>query len=171
MVRSLTFALATVGAAAVLFAQAPAPDQPAGGRPGAQAPSTQQPATPAPNPSTEPSQRPSTPMSSASGEKATWRGCVKPGATPGSWILESAELAPAAGASSPVGTAGAGKSTFILSTKPGDDLKAHANHKIEVTGTVAPASSSSPSSASSSSSTARQTFNVDSFKMVSATCP
>jgi hypothetical protein len=102
---------------------------------------------------------------------------VKPGPTPGSWILESAELAPAAGSSSPVGTAGsAAKSTFILNTKPGDDLKAHANHKIDVTGTVAPASASS-ATASSATSTAtattatKQTFNVDSFKMVSASCP
>jgi hypothetical protein len=98
---------------------------------------------------------------------------VKPGPTPGSWILESAELAPAAGSSSPVGTAGsAAKSTFILSTKPGDDLKAHANHKIDVTGTVAPASASSATASSATSTTApKQTFNVDSFKMVSASCP
>ena len=66
----------------------------------------------------------------------TYTGCVKPGTAPETWILENAEVA--AGQTT-AATSGAMKSTLNLTTKPGTDLKPHANHKIEVVGTVAPA--------------------------------
>ena len=56
--------------------------------------------------------------------------------------------------------------TIGLSAKPTENLKPHANHKIEVTGTV-----SKTGGASSSSTTPGQTLAVESFKMVAATCP
>jgi hypothetical protein len=60
----------------------------------------------------------------------------------------------------------ASKMTIGLSAKPTENLKPHANHKIEVTGTV-----SKTGGASSSSTTPGQTLAVESFKMVAATCP
>ena len=203
MVRSLTFAFVTFGTAAVLSAQAPAPST---ARPPADQPAAQQPAekpyTPAPaqtpSPAAEPAtQQPATTTSTSqmssttTAGQVTYSGCLKPGPTAGSWVLESAQLAPAAGASSsaqaPVGTSGANsRQTLLLVTKPTDDLTAHANHQIQVVGSVAPSISTSMSSSSSapgaaspststttttsSSASARTTFNVDSFKMVSSSC-
>jgi hypothetical protein len=122
------------------------------------------------------------------GNKVTYTGCLKPGTTPGTWMLESAALSTGATSSTDraVGTSGVASSeTFMLTSKPSDNLKPHANHKIEVVGVVSPAASSgmsspstqsspgaqSSSSATASSSTPRQTITIDSFKMVSATCP
>jgi hypothetical protein len=61
------------------------------------------------------------------------------------------------------------------------NLKAHANHKVELVGTLSPAKSTmqTPSASAPPSSTpgaataqmARQQFSVQSLKMVSATCP
>jgi hypothetical protein len=48
--------------------------------------------------------------------------------------------------------------------KPTENIKPHANHKIEVTGTMGKAAGGAAASAT-------PTFNVDSFKMVAATCP
>jgi hypothetical protein len=170
MVRSLTFVIATFGAAAVLAAQTPYP-APAGAQPAAQ-----QPAPQTPSPSTSAS-------TSASANKVTWSGCLKPGTTAGTWTLESAEMPASASAASPaataVGTSGAtaSKRTFNLTPKASDNLTPHANHKIEVTGTVTAASSTPSAGAagavdtSSASTAPRQTLAVESFKMVSATCP
>jgi hypothetical protein len=108
-------------------------------------------------------------------------GCVKAGSAAGSYILANAAPAatPAAGgaASSDVrGTSGSTKS-YNLTLKPSDDLSKHVNHKIEVTGTVSPASASASAGAgaakegASASATPTESFTVTSFKMVSATCP
>jgi hypothetical protein len=56
--------------------------------------------------------------------------------------------------------------TLGLNVKPGENIKPHANHKIEVTGTMSKAAGSP-----SSSTTPSQTINVESVKMVAATCP
>jgi hypothetical protein len=66
-------------------------------------------------------------------------------------------------------------------TASGVNLKAHANHKVELVGTVSPAkgmaetpSASAPPSSTPGAATAqaaRQQFSVQSLKMVSATCP
>src|SRR4051812_8584140 len=178
MVRSLTFAFTVLSAAAIVSAQAP------GGRPAgepATAPATQQPSTPAGQQTT-----PSADRQTTSAAKVTYVGCVKPGTTPGTFILDSAEVSPTATAASPagqpasaVGTSGNMKTTLNLTTKAGTDLTGHANHKMEFVGSLAPATSmgssttSSPSSASSASSASAhptQTLTVDSFKMVSTSC-
>jgi hypothetical protein len=169
MVRSLTFVIATFGAAAVLGAQAPYP-APAGAQPPAEPPAVQ-----APSPSTSTS-------TTAKIDKVTWSGCLKPGTTPGSWVLENAEMPLSASMATPagaaVGTSGASasKRTFNLTPKAGDNLTPHVNHKVEITGTITPASTMPSAGAAavdtpSASMTARQTLAVDSFKMVSATCP
>jgi hypothetical protein len=169
MVRSLTFAVATVAAAAVLSAQTPSPAAPA--QPGGQPPAVQQPTPPTSSPGASAS-------TSASGDKVTWSGCLKPGTTAGTWILDSAEmpaLATGAGGTA-VGTSGASasKRAFNLSPKSGDNLTPHANHKIEVTGTVTPAntmpSTETAAADAPSAGAARPTLKIDSFKMVSATC-
>jgi hypothetical protein len=123
----------------------------------------------------------------------TYVGCVKAGTTPGTFILESAELSPAAGAgaagaaagaaaspSAAVGTSGNTKMTFNLTPKAGTDLSAHANHKMEFVGTLAPAAPAASATASgagagatataSTSTRPTQTLTIDSFKMVSTTC-
>ena len=91
----------------------------------------------------QPAPAPASPATAAS--KVTYSGCLKPGTAAGSWALENAEIPSMASAQakpgdSPVGTSGAAMKAFNLSTK--EDLKAHANHKIEVTGTVSQPSAS-----------------------------
>jgi hypothetical protein len=127
-------------------------------------------------------QKPSTPSTpgapaaqSAAGSKVTYTGCLKPGTAADTWTLENAEVASASGAAKPGATAtsGASKMTLGLSAKPTENLKPHANHKIEVTGTISKAAGAgaAASSSSSSSATPSQTLNVESVKMVAATCP
>jgi hypothetical protein len=116
---------------------------------------------------------PSTPAAqSAAGSKVTYTGCLKPGTAADSWTLENAEVASAAGAAKSPGataTSGASKMTIGLNVKPGENIKPHANHKIEVTGTLGKAAGGAASS--SSSATPSQTLNVESVKMVAASCP
>ncbi len=161
MVRSSVCVLALLCAAAVVAAQTPAQQPPA-----APQPKTQQPAQQPPAPPPQPAQA----------NKVTYTGCLKPGATAESWTLENADMASAASATAKpgegtVGTSGTAgsKTIFNLSAKAGENLKPHTNHKIEVVGTVSQASPSG--AASGATSTPRQTLNVESFKMVSATCP
>ena len=102
----------------------------------------------------------------------TITGCVKPGTAANSFVIEeisaSAAKAPAEPGARPAGTSGVSKS-YALMAKPGEDLSKHVNHKIEVTGTVSPAApSAAPSPASSSQP--KETLNVQSIKMVAATC-
>jgi hypothetical protein len=173
MFRSLTLVPAMLCVAAIAAAQTPTPAAPAAPA-SPDRPAAQQPATPPARPAD----------SSMSASAVTYTGCLKPGATPGTWILDSAELAKSMGAGSAsaatpgagaVGTSGVTKSTFTLNTKPdAPDLKPHANHKIEVTGTVAAAkasASASPAGATASATPAGKDFAVESFKMVSTTCP
>ena len=163
-------------AAAVVTAQAPAGEKPADNRPAAQEPAGQQPARPAQS-------------SAMAGDKVTYTGCVKPGTAAGSWVLEHAQAAQKAGASSPntVGTSGTPGTTLNLDPAATVNLKAHANHKVEVVGTMSMAKTSAdaggasapaPSPSAGASATAgaagaanRQQFSVESLKMVSATCP
>jgi hypothetical protein len=164
-------------AAVSVGAQADKPAQPSTDKP-----TTASPASP-PSPSQQPakppseSQQPAKPSeSSSAANKVTYTGCVKPGSAPGSWILENAEAAAKPGASaSSVGTSGASKMTFSLTPSSSVDLKPHANHKIEVVGTVSaakPSASADPSAPPSAASAApKQAISVESVKMVSATCP
>ncbi|MEO5739493.1 MAG: hypothetical protein ABIS29_02745, partial [Vicinamibacterales bacterium] len=100
--------------------------------PAAEKPAAQQPAA----------QEPSTPrLTMPAANKVTYTGCVKPGATEGTWILENAEVAQRAGASAPgtVGTSGTSKMAFSLDPAATVNVKSHANHKVEVVGMVSPA--------------------------------
>ena len=147
-------------AAAVVMAQAPAADKPAN-PPATQQPAAQQP--PAPKPSTPPA------SSASAASKVTYTGCVKPGSGSDSWILENAEASAKPGAaSSTVGTSGTSKMTLNLDPAPSVALKPHANHKVEVTGSIAPAK---PGADAPAGGAAKQQFSVESVKMVSATCP
>jgi hypothetical protein len=158
MLRSLSLLPVLLCAAAIATAQTPAPERPAGTA--GEAPAVQQPA-----PQNPPAQQPPAPMpeKSAAANKVTYTGCVKPGTAPESWILENAEVMKPGQATA--ATSGA-KSTLNLTTKAGTDLKPHANHKIEVVGTVAPGK---PGAAPGQP--ARQEFTVESVKMVSTSCP
>lgn len=142
-----------------------------------------QPAVPA-QPGQQPAQPavPAEPSPKATANKAantvTYTGCIKPGTTTGTWILESAEVAARPGASSPgtVGTSGTSKITLDLDPAATVNLKAHANHKVELVGMLSPAKAPTeapPASAAGATTaqTARQQFSVQSLKMVSATCP
>jgi hypothetical protein len=174
MTRLLTLVLAILCAAGIVMAQAPAGDQRPGDQPAAQAPppSSPQPASPA-----QQAPSPSSSKTASTADKVTYTGCLKPGTTAGTWVLENAQAASASGAAASstdraVGTAGASKETFNLTVKPSDNLTPHANHKIEVTGTTSPAiaTSMSPGAAAPSTAAPKQNFTVDSFKMVSASC-
>ena len=141
------------------------------------------------------------PSSTMAGNKITYVGCVKPGTSTGTWVLENAEARkPAAAGSGAVGTSG--KSTTTLSLDPAAtvNLKAHANHKVEIVGTMssrsgaaaaaepkggeaeagvtgptdakgeAPTTAGGPGTAAGTRASG-QHFSVESLKMVSATCP
>jgi hypothetical protein len=162
MVRSTILLPVLLCAAVAVAAQTPAPDRPAGtagtagNPPAVQQPAAQQPA----------GEKPAAPAQekSAAANKLTYSGCVKPGSAPETWILENAEVAKPG--QTTAATSGGMKTTLNLTTKAGTDLKPHANHKIEVVGTIAPAK---PGGAPGQE--ARQEFTVESVKMVSPTCP
>lgn len=110
-----TFCLAVV----VVTAQAPAGDKPTTSPPASQ-------------------QQPSSTMA---GKRMTYVGCVKPGPSTGTWVLESAEaLRAGATRSGAVGTSGKSTTTLNLDPAATVNLKAHANHKVEIVGTMSTAS-------------------------------
>jgi hypothetical protein len=152
----------------LIAAQTPAQQPSVPRNPGQESAKPATPATPA---------TPAAPAAQAAqANKVTYTGCLKPGTTPDSWLLENAEVASAASTKAPAatGTSGvaASKATLGLTVKPGENLKPHANHKIEVTGTLIPGAKMSGEAAAGAAATApRQGFTVESFKMVSATCP
>ena len=158
MIRSLcTIPAMLCLAAAVATAQTPAADRPADNpqaeQPAAPQPAAQQPTTPRPTTPPTSAQQPARPAetSTMAANKVTYTGCLKSGSTPGTWILESAEVAPkadAASAPSAVGTSGAAKMSFNLDPAATVNLKPHANHKVEVVGVVSPAKSGADASAS-----------------------
>jgi len=119
----------------------------------------------------EPTQKPTAPpaASSSTASKVTYTGCLKPGTAADTWMLENAETASKSATTATSGAAS--KTTLNLTVKPSENIKPHANHKIEVTGTIGPASASGGAAAGAASSAPRQSFTVESFKMVSATCP
>jgi len=176
-------------AAAVVTAQAPAGDKPAN-----YPPATQQPAGQPPTGQQPTTQKPMTPPSSAqqpgrqgesstmAGNKVTYTGCIKPGMTAGTWVLENAEGAQKAGASGSgaVGTSGMSKTSLNLDSAASVNLKAHANHKVELVGTLSPAKAGASATGAAGTAGAagstgahasQQHFSVESLKMVSATCP
>ena len=141
-----TLAAAVLGAVALVGAQQPsaapqAPDKPAG----------------------------QAERSQSDAKTQTITGCIQKGAGPDSFILAEAgtgAAAPAPGAKpgeKPAGTSGATKS-YALMAKPSEDLSKHVGHKVEITGTVSAASSPAPGSP-------KESLNVQSVKMVAASCP
>lgn len=169
-------------AAALVTAQAPAGDPPAGKYPAAeqpreQEPAAQQPTTPRPATPQPSAQQPTRPAetSTMAANKVTYTGCIKPGTTTGTWILENAEVAQRAGAASTPGTVGtsgtaSAKMSFDLDPAATVNLKPHANHKVEVVGILSPARPGAAPTADGHAA-ARQQFSVESLKMVSGTCP
>jgi hypothetical protein len=76
------------------------------------------------------------------GNKITYVGCVKPGTSTGTWVLENAEAQKAgATGSGAVGTSGGSTMTLNLDPAATVNLKAHANHKVEIVGMMSTASS------------------------------
>jgi hypothetical protein len=107
MTRSLYVIPATLClAAAVVAAQAPAADK-----------------------------RPGNPPATQPVKKITYVGCVKPGTSTGTWVLENAEAQRAGATGSGAGRT-SGESTMTLSLDPAAtvNLKAHVNHKVEIAG-------------------------------------
>ncbi len=152
MTRSLYAIPATLCfAAAVVTAQAPAGDKPASNppatqQPAGQPPAGQQPSTGAPPTSSPSSQQPSS--AKMAGNKITYVGCVKPGTSTGTWVLENAE-AQKPGASGPgaVGTSGGSTMTLNLDPAATVNLKAHANHKVEIVGMMSTGSDATAATA------------------------
>lgn len=166
MVRTLTIATAVLGATVLVGAQA-------------QTPSTQKPYD-------APSTQTPTPSRTQSSEAKviTYTGCLKTGASTGAFILSDVSPSSMGTTSSSVepaakGTAGMTKS-YNLIAKSSPDLGKHLNHKISVTATGAPTRSTAAGSTPAPTSTTpggatspqpTETITVQSFKMVSATCP
>lgn len=144
--------------------------------------SAQQPPQPQPSQPTPPAQA----QAMEHSEKAAkLSGCLKAGATAGSFELatgKKAKMAPtSADATSPAqppastssqaptqdAMARAGSQNVMLSAGSGVDLAPHLNHQVEVNGTwqASMAGAASPDAAKHG-----RTFNVTSLKMVSATC-
>ncbi len=138
MTRSLYAIPATLClAAAVVTAQAPAGDKPASNppatqQPAGQPPAGQQPSSGKPTTASPSSQQPSSTMA---GNKITYVGCVKPGTSTGTWVLENAE-AQKAGVTGSGAVGRSGGSTMTLNLDPAAtvNLKTHANHKVEIVG-------------------------------------
>lgn len=156
-----------VTSAAVLAAQNPdarnpnAPRPPGTQIPGAQAPSTQAPAA------TSPSQG-----------KVIVTGCIEKGDQATAFILANATMGAAKpdtpGGAAATGTTGVRATRYTLVGKS-DDVSKHEGHRVEITGTIAPAAPS-PSGAPSAQSgaqaaaSAAQRLQVESIKMVAAEC-
>jgi hypothetical protein len=161
MIQKLTVAAGILGAVTTLGAQAPSQQSPAD-RP------TNQPAI----------QQPSPQPNEAARNEVTISGCLKPGVSPGSFILADAGMAPEmpAGQNAPPAAKGTTGSTkrYDLVAKPGEDLTKHLNHKVEVTGTVSasrPPSAPVPEAAPATAVQPTETLTVQTFKMVAAACP
>ena len=155
------FAAATLAVVAIAGAQTTT-QPPAAQPPSADRPTAQQPAA-------QPSQ---------AENKITVSGCLKQGAAGSNFILADASAVSAAGAAGQakpeaVGTAGM-KKTYNLAAKPGEDLSKHVNHRIEVTGAVSAARAEPPAAGGAAkpeaSAAPTETLNVQSFKMVAASC-
>ena len=75
------------------------------------------------------------------GNRTTYVGCIKPGTSTGTWVLENAEVQKAGTTGSgAVGTAGGSRMTLNLDPAATVNLKAHANHKVEIVGMMSTAS-------------------------------
>jgi hypothetical protein len=72
----------------------------------------------------------------------------------------------------PAGTAGATQSYNLIAKPGGEDLKVHANHKVEIMGTLSPATAAAGGAPKPGAAAAapRQNLNVESVKLVSSTC-
>jgi hypothetical protein len=98
---------------------------------------------PSPQPSTPDQPKPAEKrMGSADAKSVTVTGCVREGDMPNSFVLANADVSSIPGlssGSSATGTSGSASTATLGLTSSGVDLKPHVGHKVEVTGTVAPA--------------------------------
>jgi len=170
MTRIVTFAGATLAAVTIAAAQT----------------TTQPPSTQPPSSDRSTARQPAA-QSSQLERKIMVNGCLKGGASSGSFILADAgtALTTGTGRDGQLGVAGTSgmMKAYKLVVKPSDDLSKHVNHRIEVTGTVsaqrADASASSeagrqeatpqPGAAAKPGAPAQPTeiLNVQAFKMIS----
>jgi len=110
-------------------------------------------------------------------DKVTVTGCLKAGDQPNTFMLSNAKPDDRGGATGTAGTAGSPSipSSIKLSGSPvGGKLDEHVGHTIQVTGKLERESpSGAPPSGTAGTAGSRPsgpTLNVDSVKMVSATC-
>ena len=153
--------------------------------------SAQTPPQPQPSQPTPPAQTaPPAAASATLDREMSLTGCLKAGATPGTFELatgkkdrmsKSGSADATTPAQPPASTASqaptqdamakAATSNVKLMAKPGTDLAPHLNHQIQVTGSwEAGAGAGAAASASGDIAKAGKTFNVSSLKMIAATC-
>ncbi|HWP99757.1 MAG TPA: hypothetical protein VNK92_04745 [Vicinamibacterales bacterium] len=118
--------------------------------------------------------------STAAEKTVTISGCLREGDQPGTYVLANADLSalrtePATG--TPAGTTGtaATTGTVRLIGTGGVNLKEHVGHRVEITGTVAPAGeqargTTGTPSAAEAGKEKEPRVNVKSLKHVSNTC-
>jgi hypothetical protein len=121
------------------------------------------------------------------GKTVTITGCVKEGDTPNSFVLSNVDPSSLPGASGATGTTGtppapAGSSataTVQLSSTADIDLKKHVGHKVEISGSIAPAKPESgaagtagtpPEAGKDKGMAHAHKLNVRSVKHVSESC-
>jgi hypothetical protein len=124
-------------------------------------------------------------MPDKSAQTVTITGCVREGDTPSSFVLSNVDpsaLTPRAGATGTTGTpsapaaSSAGTASVLLAATSDIDLKKHVGHKVEITGTIAPAKPEAGTSgtpapeADKDKSKAAHKLNVRSVKHVSESC-
>jgi hypothetical protein len=143
--------------------------------------SAQQPPQPQPSQPTPPAQAPAASAAEHADKAMKVSGCLKAGATAGTFELATSKRAKASDAANPAqppaspssqapaqdAMAKAGPRNVMLSAGAGVDLAAHLNHQVELGGTW---QQSMASSVSADAAKSGKTFNVTSVKMISATC-
>jgi hypothetical protein len=145
----------------------------------------QQPGVPTQTAPSTQSQAPAGVQTSAQGQTAssmTFIGCVERGAAPNTFVLSVTEIPPASAASGQAqagagagaagatgaavrGTAGTNRVGQRLQLTGGGNLAAHAGHKVQISGTMAP-----PSSPIGGQAQGEMRFNVSNVTMLAMTC-
>src|SRR5262245_59946811 len=143
-------------------------------QPPSPSPSTPRVAAPAPAGGADPAQDPQSsqrPAATAQADSITIEGCIQRGASSGATAATAGTTAPAPAAfmlTSAMKPAGSSSPTTVASSYRRDadasKLTPHVGHKVEISGTVQPASGSASAAA------AAPTLKVDNVKMLAATC-
>jgi hypothetical protein len=127
-----------------------------------------------------PAQQPAQSQPMKDDKAVTVTGCLKAGATPGTFELADAKwdkgASSATGTSGAAGAAAAGASAAakpsikLTGTPSGAKLDDHVGHTVQITGKMAPASGTAGTSGTPGSAAAGPALNVETVKMVSSTC-